>query len=321
MLRTIFLLGVAFSTSASATFQPVEVGARTGDILTGAALTSYPNMSRPIFVSFSPRLIYYNNFLSDAEVEYFKHAATTLRGWNSSETGLVSVYFENDAIHNNPIVNTVEMRIAAVTGIAPHTDQEPLCIHRIVARPNDPNRVDEIHHDKVNKPFTTVTVLVYLSDAEEGGETIFPCHIDPETKTLCKDSFYGGARWHNGKRTVVEGQTHWQGQDKSSRRRSKVEKEMALLKRRANEFCAQEDNKSRVEEASLYDRPKGMKVSPKKGSAIIFWHDLPGQNGVGVGDALAWHTGCKVSKGVKWTMQKFSEVPRMSRARTSQRLP
>ena len=27
------------------------------------------------------------------------------------------------------------------------------------------------------------------------------------------------------------------------------------------------------------------------------------------GDPISWHTGCKVYKGVKWTMQKFAEVP------------
>ena len=47
--------------------------------------------------------------------------------------------------------NQVEWRIAGITGIIPHPRQEPLCIHRIVARPNKTHRVENIHHDKANK--------------------------------------------------------------------------------------------------------------------------------------------------------------------------
>ena len=36
-----------------------------------------------------------------------------------------------------------------------------------------------------------------------------------------------------------------------------------------------------------------LKVKPKKGSAIVFWHDYPGSSGYSAGDSLAWHTGCK----------------------------
>ena len=56
-----------------------------------------------------------------------------------------------------------------------------------------------------------------------------------------------------------------------------------------------------------------LKVKPKKGSAIMFWHDNVGFSGLGVGDPLAWHTGCHPYTGTKWTMQKFSEVPMSTR--------
>ena len=41
----------------------------------------------------------------------------------------------------------------------------------------------------------------------------------------------------------------------------------------------------------------------------MFWHDLVN----GTGDPFAWHTGCGVRHGTKWTLQKFKETPRVFR--------
>ena len=37
-----------------------------------------------------------------------------------------------------------------------------------IAEPDLKTRVADIHHDKANKPWTTVTVLMYLEDTELG---------------------------------------------------------------------------------------------------------------------------------------------------------
>ena len=63
--------------------------------------------------------------------------------------------------------------------------------------------------------------------------------------------------------------------------------------------------------------PGALRVRPRKGSAIVFWHDRAGKGARGDpdGDPRAWHTGCPVLPGggpeeaVKWTMQKFKETP------------
>ena len=44
-------------------------------------------------------------------------------------------------------------------------------------------------------------------------------------------------------------------------------------------------------------------VEPKEGDAIFFWHDHVGESGSGVGDPMAWHTGCR--KGTKLDITKI----------------
>ena len=44
---------------------------------------------------------------------------------------------------------------------------------------------------------------------------------------------------------------------------------------------------------------------------MVFYHDLS----TGEGDPLAWHAGCAVAEGVKWTLQKFKETPGALRVR------
>jgi len=279
----------------------------------------------PHILSTSPRVMYYENFLTDEESDYFKNKAPQLQGWDDS-INYTSVYFNDNAIHTDKIVNRIEWRIAGLTGIMPHYDQEALCIHRIKPQPDVMARVDNIHHDKANKPYTTVTVLMYLADTELGGETVFPCNLNKSTVHLCKRSFEGKARWHNGIRTVVEGVVHYSGNNNNGKK-SKVEKEMKKLKEITSNFCAAtKDNPARTtfnnvnnsEQNKFIDNVVisgngGLKVKPKKGSAIMFWHDYPGHSGIGVGDYLAWHAGCQPYIGEKWTMQKFSEVPMSTR--------
>ncbi len=104
--------------------------------------------------------------------------------------------------------------------------------------------------------------------------------------------------------------------------------DLALLLKRSHDVC-KGDVPNNEPSAGITG---GVKVVPRKGTAILFHHDqLNGlvisglharclQSGLAhlfaiflnriyQGDPFAWHTGCKVRGGVKWTLQKFKETP------------
>ena len=183
-----------------------------------------------------PRLYQYPKFLSDDEIDHLVNYARGSKIFEAAEarleavrqTGqdesslplLTSVYFDWNAIYNDPIVNAIEQRIAIVTGMPPHKHEEPLNVHRIrtlrrdLAWPQNktscrgktcPRKVTSIHHDKVQKEHSTATVLVYLNDVSEGGGTIFPCGSIPPraphdgvVSGACSEAFKEGARWYDG---------------------------------------------------------------------------------------------------------------------------
>ena len=296
-------------------------------------------------LSWSPRVILHPGFLSDYECDYFRARAMQDRAWDNS-SAFNSAYLPLSAYDEDRTVRSVEDRIAAVTGVPPHKDQEALCVHRIVPEkgedePSDADastdlgavpetgipdklRVNEIHHDKNNKPWTHVTMVAYLETTKWGGQTIFPCaNMDGSESDLaevCREAFDYGARWFNGKRTVVEGQVTWKHRRRRNEPPPKTPVHEALLKllHGTSDACKElaqpvivppnTDGNSVLETLRKIGPLRG---EPRKGDAIFFWHDNVGASGPGpkVGDPMAWHTGCDVVAGEKWTMQKFSEVP------------
>lgn len=249
------------------------------------------------------------------------------------------MYLPPEARHVEHVVRRVEERIGAVTGIPPHDDEEMLVVHRITASPlteedgtvaergpgGVERRIDNVHHDKVNKEFTTATVIVYLEDVEQGGHTVWPCMGTTEAgydvSRVCSKAYNRGARWHNTTRTVMlDGPP--KVKDTPTWHNDGLGGTLDNLWRITNGAC-------------LHDNVEGaIRVAPRKGAAVVFHHDL--LNGHG-GDALAWHTGCFVVNGelrhaklrdllrslvdhptplppgTKWSMQKFKELPKSVR--------
>ncbi len=83
--------------------------------LDGAAASAW-NANFPKILSWTPRALLYERFLSDDEIEHLKHLAPTLPGWRP-RAAFNSVYFTFEMEYADPVLLKIEDRIAAVTGV------------------------------------------------------------------------------------------------------------------------------------------------------------------------------------------------------------
>ena len=174
-------------------------------------------------------------------------------------------------------------------------------MHRILPS-KQPHNTDEVHHDKVNKEWSSVTVIAYLNDVEEGGETIWPCAGavgERRAAQHCTKAFDAGTRWFDGQQTVVRGVM---GQQRAHTAAHASLTELLAL---THDGCVDNAAWNASNTTTRPPRSGFVKARAHKGDAVVFWHNTLN----GTPDALAWHTGCRVRQGVKWTLQKFKELP------------
>lgn len=135
-------------------------------------------------ISWDPRIFHYRRFLSEEECDYLRKVATprlAASGVSDSITGVHKLskvrtswgMFFNRA--EDEVVKRVEERVAAWT-MVPRDNAEGMQVLRYVN-----GQKYEPHHDYFSHPERDqnggnrlATVLMYLTDVEEGGETVFP---------------------------------------------------------------------------------------------------------------------------------------------------
>ena len=170
--------------------------------------------------------------------------------------------------------------------------------------------VEGVHHDKVQKEYSTSTVIVYLNDIASGGGTVWPCSMTYDFKELsgggsvtgvvkgqpsdhCTSAFYQNARWYDGDKAVRYG----------TYKKHRVEKDLNAHLQEilvAAHYGCLEDTI-----APSWVKTDAVRTVAKKGSAAVFFHDKLDLTP----DDLTWHAGCLPISGDKWTMQKFKELP------------
>ena len=276
----------------------------------------------------NPRIYEIKSFLSFEECDYIINY--TLHHPQYVSTGYASVYLPNYP-KLPELLQNIEQRIAIVTGTSPHPDEEPFNIHRIPAVPkydydNDYNSIKEclqdyrinhydddlsvkcklslsnIHHDKVQKEFSSVTVIVYLNDVLIGGGTVFPClrlNNNKSSKQLhqyCNDVFDDKIRWLDGNMVVA------------SDRYSKFKVNNETIKNNIDELLIAGHYGCIMNQSESIIYP-GIRTTAKKGTAIVFYHNQLN----GDADTMAYHGGCNPQSGEKWTLQKFKELPKQYR--------
>ncbi|KAM7524026.1 hypothetical protein LguiA_013928 [Lonicera macranthoides] len=135
-------------------------------------------------ISWEPRAVIYHNFLSREECEYLIHLAkphmhkstvvdsTTGQSTDSRVRTSSGTFL---ARGRDKVVRTIEKRIADFTFIPVEHGEGLQVLHYEVGQKYEP------HYDYFLDEFNTknggqriATVLMYLSDVEEGGETVFP---------------------------------------------------------------------------------------------------------------------------------------------------
>ncbi|GIL84045.1 hypothetical protein Vretimale_11080 [Volvox reticuliferus] len=128
-------------------------------------------------VSWHPRVFIYHNFLSDAECRHIKRTAAPMMkrssvvGQNGSSVldTIRTSYGTFIRRRHDPVIERVLHRVAAWTK-APPENQEDLQVLRYGIGQKYGAHMDSLIDDSPRM----ATVLLYLHDTEEGGETAFP---------------------------------------------------------------------------------------------------------------------------------------------------
>ena len=235
------------------------------------------------------------------------------------------------------LLSAVEARIAQLTGLPWHEEEEGLMLTRQVA-PEEPSFADydeeaegevewldpsRVHHDRVNerKEHREVTVLVYLSSREdaEGGHTIFP-FLPPRRRPRARAEGGGGggdddddahlpslaqmARTVRGAyaRGVRSLGCHTCAQRAAVAPTAAEQRAMDAAHRHAEDECAR---------ATLGPgEGRALAVRPTLGTALVWWHTKGGA--ASEADELMWHAGClarSTAGAGRWALQKFKAPP------------
>ena len=260
--------------------------------------------SEPIVLSErGPKVLLVRNFLSGDECDHMIRLGMQMlspSGEVGSPLQSASGMLPASARATDGIVASIEERIAKLSGIPTHADEDEL---NLVYRPES-GKVGEgggpalvnLHIDaRLGRPYSACTVLVYLNDVSAGGGTAFPC-VDQDEGLNEKYASH-----------------HRSGHDYLSVASCSSEEEHELLL--VGEHVAR-----RTPGAG------GLVTKPERGSAVAFWSLNPtgGEDLAALDDKaaasptwetwerepLAWHGGVRVLPGGngKWILQKFKEL-------------
>ena len=222
-------------------------------------------------------------------------------------------------IHHNKRVNLIDT-FKSITSPDEDYERKQECLSSSSASTSSKNNlnnatqcnlmVHSVHHDKVQKEFSSVTVIVYLNDVEEGGGTVWPCmsqysSSQQQTSSACESAFAAGARWFDGDKAVVK-DTY-----KKHRVAEPLHRALQSILLSAHVGCIPQQYAA---QPSWVER-RAVRTVARKGSAVVFRHNRQDLSA----EPLTWHAGCQPLSGDKWTMQKFKELhPRFRTAQLRQ---
>ncbi|CAA7399267.1 unnamed protein product [Spirodela intermedia] len=142
------------------------------------------DLRRVTQLSWNPRAFLYHGFLSDAECDHLVKLAKdklekSMVADNDSGESVMSEVRTSSGMflskNQDEVVTRIERRIASWTFLPEENGEAIQILHYEHGQKYEPHY--DFFHDKVNQELgghRVATVLMYLSDVQKGGETIFP---------------------------------------------------------------------------------------------------------------------------------------------------
>ena len=233
----------------------------------------YRQRPPPQLLSWSPRIFLHEDLLTgpeaDSLVEYSKHVFAERPSTNMGEqrgSRTSSTFWMNSTVEQtDSMLRTLLQRMHEAVMVPLHHGEE-LQISRYRK-----GEKYEFHHDTDQRLARILTILIYLSDVREGGETIFPFAIAAQA---------------DGKHELLSSEPPLPPPvDLNNLRKSGI-KPMAP-------YCARARNGT----------ADFVTVRPRKGAAVVFYSMSPGLQI----DERAWHGACPVISrdDEKWVAQRW----------------
>ncbi|KAF6994317.1 hypothetical protein CFC21_011047 [Triticum aestivum] len=173
-MARLLLVVLALHLTAARAFAASSVGGRNGDF----------DPSRVVQLSWHPRAFLHKGFLSDAECDHMIELAKdklekSMVADNESGKSVQSEVRTSSGMflekRQDEVVARIEERIAAWTFLPSENGESIQILHYKNGEKYEPHY--DYFHDKNNQALgghRIATVLMYLSNIEKGGETIFP---------------------------------------------------------------------------------------------------------------------------------------------------
>lgn len=186
---------------------------------------------------------------------------------------------------SEPLLASLEKRVSRWTGLSAQPKEAPIKVAQRHAT-EQPVAALGLHLDINKAARRRRTVIMYCSDVEVGGATVFPCLTDPRLSRASEACTAAVADVHAA---YPEDTTRADGFGGRPFQMEVGAVDSHELQRSADSLCAS------AGVVGTGTSSAGTVVLPRKGRAIMF----------DAAHNLTWHAGCSVARGTKWALQKF----------------
>lgn len=263
-----------------------------------------------------PRVYLLDGFLNRSEVTHLLKKSQDMglslyqplpSGYSNPDRSSHTENIPEEGYLSDSVISVLEQKMSALTNNP--LDMDSGATIQLAYRNASGSGILDLHHDHnaiamdimnaglpaSRRPSLTLlfaTIIGYLVDTESGGETVFPCICDRSSKKCSKNQQACSFLYERGVLNVHMAGHNTPFKTLNPSEEGEVAKRARYLAKAADDLCK---GKTKV----------GIRVTPRAGVGLLFFSN----NVRGIADPRAWHGGCKVTKGLKQTMQRFLHAP------------